>query len=62
MCRGGSIDRIMSRMRASRSGSMSSITTPPVSAEKSLGFRDTCTTSAWVSTAQKPGSSGMSCQ
>ncbi len=61
MCLGGSIARIMSRMRANRSGSMSSMATPPASAENRFGLRATRTTSAWRRTAQNPGSLSMSC-
>ena len=38
------------------------MTTPPSLAENSTGSRATAVTSACLSTAQKPGSLGMSCQ
>ena len=62
MCLGGSIARSIPRICSSRSGARFSSTTPPSLAEYRTGSRATAVRSAWVSTAQNPGSSGMSCQ
>ena len=62
-CRGGSIARSMSRIMLEALAGRGPRSRPrPRSAENRFGFARHVTTSAWLSTAQKPGSPGMSCQ
>src|SRR5581483_8424842 len=62
MWRGGSMARTMSRIIAREASSRSSSTTPPSDAENTCGWRATCTTSAWRSTAQYAVPSGIACR